>query len=128
MNKVILMGRMTRDLELKYTQSGKAVGQFSLAIDKYVNGEKSADFINCVAWEKTAETISKYCGKGRQILVEGRVQSRSYEKDGQKRYITEVVVSHMEFCGSKKDGGNTTSDAPPDEFGGEYIDDEEIPF
>ena len=102
MNKVILMGRMTRDIELRYTQSGKAVGQFALALDKYANGEKSADFINCVAWEKTAETIKNYCGKGRQILVEGRLQSRSYEKDGQKRYITEVVVSHMEFCGSKK--------------------------
>ena len=128
MNKVILMGRMTRDIELRYTQSGKAVGQFALAIDKYVGGEKSADFINCVAWEKTAELIKNYCGKGRQILIEGRLQSRSYEKDGQKRYITEVVVSHMEFCGSKKDGdGGNKTETPPDEFGGEY-EDEEIPF
>ena len=125
MNKAILMGRLTKDIEMRYTQSGKAVGQFSLAVDKYVGGEKSADFINCVAWEKTAETISKYCGKGRQILVEGRLQSRSYEKDGQKRYITEVIVSHMEFCGNKQGGDKTEDEPSDDDFGGV---DEEIPF
>lgn len=85
MNKAILLGRLTKAPEIKYTQSGKAVASFTLAIDrrKGANGEKQADFIACVAWEKTAETIGNYCAKGQQIAVEGRIQSRSYEaQDG----------------------------------------------
>ena len=124
MNKVILMGRLTKDAETRYTPSGKAICSFCLAIDRR-GKDAGADFINCVAWEKTAETISKYCGKGRQILVEGRLQSRSYEKDGQKRYITEVIVSHMEFCGNKQGGDKTENEPSDDDFGGV---DEEIPF
>ena len=116
---------MTKAPEIKYTQSGKAVASFTLAIDrrKGANGEKQADFISCVAWEKTAETIGNYCGKGQQIAVEGRIQSRSYDaQDGSKRYVTEVVVQSMEFCGKKGDNaGEGEGSAAPD-----Y--DEEIPF
>ena len=137
MNKAILLGRLTKTPEIKYTQSGKAVATFTLAIDrrKGANGEKQADFISCVAWEKTAETIGNYCSKGQQIAVEGRIQSRSYDaQDGSKRYVTEVVVQSMEFCESKREatsGGtsSTTSPVQQDMFGGSRAaSDSDIPF
>mgnify|MGYP000868293237 FL=1 len=127
MNKAILLGRLTKDPEIKYTQSGKAVASFTLAVDrrKSASGEKQADFISCVAWEKTAETIGNYCGRGQQIAVEGRIQSRSYDaQDGSKRYVTEVVVQSMEFCGRRSDNaGNGAAAAGSMEPAGE-----EIPF
>ena len=113
MNKAILLGRLTKDPEIKYTQSGKAVASFTLAVDrrKSASGEKQADFISCVAWEKTAETIGNYCSRGQQIAVEGRIQSRSYDaQDGSKRYVTEVVVQSMDFCGKKSDNGGRRRD------------------
>ena len=104
MNKVVLVGRLTKDMELKYTQKGTAVASFTLAIDrrfKSQTGEKETDFINCVVWDKVAETAFKYVGKGSQIGVAGRIQVRSYEtKDGGKRYVTEVVAEEIEFMGS----------------------------
>ena len=104
MNKVVLVGRLTKDMELKYTQKGTAVASFTLAIDrrfKSQTGEKETDFINCVAWGAVGETASKYVGKGSQIGVAGRIQTRSYEaKDGGKRYVTEVVAEEIEFMGS----------------------------
>ena len=127
MNKAILLGRLTKDPEIKYTQSGKAVASFTLAVDrrKSASGEKQVDFISCVAWEKTAETIGNYCGRGQQIAVEGRIQSRSYDaQDGSKRYVTEVVVQSMEFCGRRSDNaGNGAAAAGSMEPAGE-----EIPF
>lgn len=126
MNKAILLGRLTKDPEIKYTQSGKAVASFTLAIDrrKGANGEKQADFISCVAWEKLAEIIGNYCVKGQQIAVEGRIQSRSYDaQDGSKRYVTEVIVQNMNFCGKKGDDArNGASGAYSADQG------EEIPF
>lgn len=127
MNHFVGIGRLTRDPEVRYTQSGKAYASFTLAIDrrKSADGNQQADFISCVAWEKTAEVISQYTGKGRKIAVEGRIQTRSYEgSDGNKRYVTEVVVQSMEFCDSK--GGQQLSDAK--EFGGTTVPDEDIPF
>ena len=125
MNHFVGIGRLTRDPDVRYTQSGKAVVSFTLAIDRRRSGDgnQQADFVACVAWEKTAGTIGNYCGKGQQIAVEGRIQSRSYEaQDGSKRYVTEVVVQSMEFCGKKSDnaghGANNAAD-----FQGE-----EIPF
>ena len=104
MNKVVLVGRLTKDIELKYTQKGTAVASFTIAIDrrfKSQTGEKETDFINCVAWGAVGETASKYVGKGSQIGVAGRIQTRSYEaKDGGKRYVTEVVAEEIEFMGS----------------------------
>ena len=126
MNHFVGIGRLTRDPEVRYTQSGKACARFTLAIDRRKSGDgnQQADFISCVAWEKTAEVISQYTGKGRKIAVEGRIQTRSYDgNDGTKRYVTEVVVQSMEFCDSK--GGQQLSDAK--EFGGTTVPDDDIP-
>ena len=127
MNHWTGIGRLTRDPNVKYTQSGKAVASFTLAIDRRRSGdaEKQADFISCVAWEKTAEVIAQYVSKGQKIAVEGRIQTRSYDaNDGTKRYVTEVVVNSMEFCDSKS--GQQLSDAK--EFAGTAVPDEDIPF
>ena len=133
MNHWIGIGRLVRDPNVKYTQSGKACAKFTLAIDrrKSSDGNQQADFIQCVAWEKTAEVISQYCTKGKKIAVEGRIQTRSYDaKDGAKRYVTEVVVNNMEFCDSK--GSGTSSTAPPEQQGmfegSRAVADSDIPF
>ena len=127
MNHFVGIGRLTRDPEVRYTQSGKACAKFTLAIDRRKSGDGNpqADFISCVAWEKTAEVISQYCTKGQKIAVEGRIQTRSYDaNDGMKRCVTEIVVQSMEFCDSK--GGQQLSDAK--EFAGAPVPDEDIPF
>ena len=110
MNKVMLIGRLTKDPDLRYTQSGTAVTNFTLAVNRRynLNGEQEADFINCVAWNKSAEFVANYFHKGKQMALEGRLQVRSYEgDDGQRRWATEVVVEQMEFVGSKNDKGNS---------------------
>lgn len=125
MNKVILVGRLAQDPEVRYTQSGKAVASFNLAVNRY--GQKdSADFIPIVAWEKLAEICGNNIRKGNQILVEGRLQIRPYEtQDGQKRRVTEIVAQNIEFLGSKnKSEGETCAS----DFGSEVSPDEEIPF
>ena len=106
MNKVILIGRLTKDPELKTTPSGVGTTSFTVAVDRtFVNqqtGQREADFINCVAWRKQAENISRYCFKGTQVAVEGRIQVRSYDaQDGSKRYVTEVICDNVTFLGSK---------------------------
>lgn len=110
MNRVDLVGRLTRDPELRHTTSGRAVCQISLAINRTFtnqNGEREADFINVVVWDKQAENVSKYVTKGRLVSVEGRLQSRSYDdKDGKKVYVTEVVANNVQFLSA---GGNTNS-------------------
>ena len=133
MNHFVGIGRLVRDPEVRYTQSGKAIASFTLAIDRRRSGDgnQQADFIQCVAWEKTAEVISQYCAKGKKIAVEGRIQTRSYDaNDGTKRYVTEVVVNNMEFCDSK--GGGTSSTAPPEQQGmfegSRAVADSDIPF
>lgn len=103
-NKVILIGRLVRDAEVKYTQSGTTVAQFTMAVNRPVaKGEqKEADFIACVVFGKLAETIGNYTQKGSKILVEGRLQVRNYEnKEGKKVYVSEVIVNGMEFLESK---------------------------
>jgi single-strand binding protein len=132
MNHWIGIGRLTRDPEVRYTQSGKAIASFTLAIDRRrsTDGNQQADFISCVAWEKTAEVISQYVSKGQKIAVEGRIQTRSYDKDGRKVYVTEVIVQSMEFCDSK--GSGTSSAAPPEQQGmfegSRAVADSDIPF
>ena len=103
MNVVILMGRMTRDPELKYTSGGKAYTSFTLAVQKT---KDDAEFIDCIAWEKTAETIAEYFRKGRKILVQGRLNVSSYEQNGEKRKSTKVVVNSFEFVESSGTSGN----------------------
>ena len=103
MNVVILMGRMTRDPELKYTSGGKAFANFSLAVQKT---KDEVEFIDCTVWEKTAETIAEYFRKGNRILVQGRLSVSSYEQNGEKRRATRVVVNSFEFVESSGTSGN----------------------
>lgn len=99
MNHVILTGRLTKDPEIRYTDSKKAVCSFTLAVDdgRDSEGKRKAQFIPCVAWGKTAELIDQYFTKGKPLTVTGRITVRSYEKNGEKRYVTEVVASGIEF-------------------------------
>lgn len=131
MNKIILIGRLTKDPELRYTQNGKAVCSFTLAVDRpYTNQEeKEADFINIVAWNKLGENAAKYLAKGRQAAVEGRLQIRTYDgEDGKKRWVTEVVADRVEFIGSGGGGGTKKADDLED-FGYEVqFDESEVPF
>lgn len=136
LNKVLIMGRLTADVELRYTQSNKTVTSFTVAVDRG-GKDQGTDFINCVAWEKTAEMIQRYFGKGRMICVEGRIQVRSYEdQHGNKRTATEIVAERVYFTGEKKeDGGNQNYGKPsfpagvPVEFDMAEIDDDgNLPF
>ncbi|MBQ8541153.1 MAG: single-stranded DNA-binding protein [Clostridia bacterium] len=106
LNKVILIGRFTRDPELRSTPQGTSTCSFSLAVDRNyqsAGGERQADFINCVAWRQTAEFISKYFQKGNMVCVEGSIQTRSWkDNEGNNRYATEVVVDRSYFVESKK--------------------------
>lgn len=135
MNKVILIGRLTKDVELKYTPQGSPVVNFTLAVDRYSkNGDKGADFLSVVVWGKSAENLAQYKGKGDQIAVEGSLQTRSYEaQDGSKRYITEVLASRIEFIGSKGDGGKKATPQSEQAPGSQYgqpvsFSDEDLPF
>lgn len=108
MNKVILIGRLTRDPELRTIASGNATTSFTVAVNRNFtnqNGEREADFINCVAWRKQAENVAKYCTKGSQVAVEGRIQTRNYDaQDGTKRYVTEVIADNVTFLSSRTGG------------------------
>lgn len=145
MNKVILMGRITRDAEIRYTQGEKstAIARFSLAVDrrfKKDNDEQNTDFISCIAFGKIAEFLEKFGRKGTKFVVDGRIQTGSYNnKDGQKVYTTDVVVENIEFAESKNSsgsGGSTNQPAPaPSSFsaGDGFMNipdgiDEELPF
>ena len=113
MNKVMLVGRLTRDPEMRTSTSGMQIASFSLAVNRNFRnkeGNVGADFINVVVFGKQAETIGKYVTKGQQLGVEGRIQTRSYDaQDGTKRYVTEVVADNFEFLSSKNSGSGTAS-------------------
>ena len=112
LNKVFVMGRLTRDPELRRTQSGTAVASFSLAVDrdyKSQSGEKETDFFDVVAWRNTAEFVTTYFSKGRMAVVEGRLQVRPWQdKDGNNRRSTEIIAENIYFGDSKKDGSDNT--------------------
>ena len=120
MNKVFLIGRLTRDPELRYTGSNVPVCSFSIAVNRTFtnsNGDREADFINIVVWRKQAENVKNYLSQGSQVAVDGRIQTRNYEdKEGNKRYITEVVADNVEFLGSKKDGNSKGDEPTPYDF------------
>lgn len=121
MNRVDLVGRLTRDPELRHTSSGRAVCQITLAVNRTFtnqNGEREADFINVVVWDKQAENVSKYVTKGRLVSVEGRLQTRNYDdKDGKKVYVTEVVANSVQFLSSgNSQGGSNYSYNEPNPF------------
>lgn len=131
LNQITIMGRLTRDPELRRTQSGIAVASFTLAVDRDFggqNGEKETDFIDCVAWRNTAEFVSKYFSKGRMAAVSGRLQLRDWtDKDGNKRRSAEVVAESVYFADAKKAG-----DAPPPAQQQEFHEldgnDDDLPF
>jgi single-strand DNA-binding protein len=131
MNKVIIVGRLTRDPEVRYTQTGKAVTSFSVAVDTGFGDKKRTDFVPVISWEKLAEACGNNLTKGRRVLVEGRLQIRNYEKDGEKRLSADVVAQNVEFL----DGKQSSSTTAPSEggydvssFGSEVFPEEEIPF
>ncbi|RRD38427.1 single-stranded DNA-binding protein [Leptotrichia sp. OH3620_COT-345] len=136
MNQVLLIGRLTKDPELKYSQSGKAFCKFSLAVTREYNRDE-ADFINCVAWDKRAETIAEYLRKGKRIALQGRLSVRSYEQNGETKWITEVIVDKFEFVdaagsqnqqASYSQGAQSNNDAFVDNDNEEIIDDDDFPF
>lgn len=139
MNKVILVGRLTKDPEVRYTQTGKVVATFTLAVDRFTGqGQKEADFIPVVVWGKVAEVCGNNLTKGQKVLVDGRLQVRSYEdKQGQRRWVTEVVAQTVEFLEwrSQQQGGGSYSNVATvneknDEgnFGPEIFPDDDVPF
>ena len=143
MNKVILMGRLTRDVEMRQTPNGVSLARFSIAVTrrfKNSNGEYDADFINCIAWRQTGEFIARYFQKGSMIAVVGSIQSRNWDgNDGKKQYATEVIVDEAYFTGSKSEnstGSNTDlSDSGLDDLNSQYGEDfatigdeEDLPF
>lgn len=133
-NKVILIGRLVADPEIRYTQSGKAVASYRLAVDRPFrqDGQQETDFINCVAWGKTGEFAGNYLRKSTKIAIEGRIQTGSYEKDGVKHYTTDIVVDRHEFCESRASG--QAAPVAQGSYGGasptftDMDDDGELPF
>ena len=127
-NKVIIIGRTTKEVELKTTGNGVSVASFTVAVDRSYGQDKKTDFINCVAWRQTAEFISKYFPKGSQIGVEGSIQVRDYtDKDGNKRYVTEIVASNAFFVGNKESNGANESHSTGG-FDPVLDDSEDVPF
>lgn len=127
MNSIVLMGRLTKDADIRSTQSGKVVASFTLAVDRpYTqNGKKEADFIACQIWGKSAEVLGKSVHKGQRVLLEGRLQIRQYtDKNGNKRTAAEVVAERFEFIERKEQ----TAPQSMEDFGQQMPFDEEIPF
>ena len=119
MNKVCLIGRITKDPELRYTSSNIPSVRFTLAVNRTFqnqNGEREADFINIVAWRNQAENVKKYVSKGSLVAVEGRIQTGSYEKDGQRIYTTDVVADNVQFLESKSQSQNRSDNVTPSDF------------
>jgi single-strand DNA-binding protein len=140
-NQVVIVGRLTKPVDLRYTNSGNAVASFTVAVDrpfKNQSGEKETDFINGQVWKKQAENMANFTDKGSLVGVAGRIQVRSYEKDGKRVYITEVVAESVRFLDSKKQSDNQTSnqsapqrvDKDPFANDGNPIDiaDDDLPF
>lgn len=130
MNKVILVGRLAQDPEIRYTQTGKAVASFTVAVNRIAGkGQQEADFVPIVVWDKLAEQCGNSLGKGQRVLVEGRLQIRSYEAaDGQKRRVSEVVAQNVEFLDRKAAPPGGGASAPEPNPFGQDVDDPEIPF
>lgn len=126
MNKIFISGNLTRDPEVRYTQSGKTVAKMGIAVKRIFSKENEVDFFNMTAWEKTAEFCGKYLTKGSRVLVEGRLQTYNYEgKDGVKRSSVDIWIENIEFAGGKSD---KKADEPKGEFDGEPVNDDDMPF
>lgn len=132
LNRVVLIGRLTKDPELRYTPNGVAVANFTLAVErsfKNAQGERETDFIPCVVYRQLAELVTNYLSKGKLAAVDGRVQVRSFDgQDGQKRWVTEIIAQDCRFL-SPKDSQPQPQQPPTSAFGTEVsLDDQEIPF
>ncbi|MEC5422097.1 single-stranded DNA-binding protein [Virgibacillus sp. C22-A2] len=128
-NAVTLVGRLTKDVDLRYTPNGKAVGNFTLAVNRpfKTNGQQETDFINCTIWGKQAENLANFMKKGSQVGVTGRIQTRTYENsEGKTVFVTEVVADQAAFLESKKDNQSSNQSIPASE--GTEIQDTELPF
>lgn len=125
MNSVSLIGRITKDLELKITNSGDKMLRFTLAVKR---DKQTSDFINCVAWNGAAEILNKFVSKGGQVGINGRIQTRNYESNGDKHYVTEVLVTNIVLLGSKKDTAEPCEHLTPSD--GEQLDmcEDDLPF
>ena len=139
MNQAIIMGRLTSDVELKYTPNGVAVTRFTVAVNRKFSKEQQADFLDCVAWRQQAEFVCKYFKKGSMIAIVGSIQKRAWDgTDGKKQYATEIIVNEVYFTGSKQeqrpaseeiqDFPEEQPDAFTDEFESINYDDEDLPF
>jgi len=135
MNKVVLIGRLTRDPEVRYSQNDTAVARYTLAVDRVTrNAEQSADFIRCVAFNKSAEFAETYLHKGIKIAVTGRIQTGSYtNRDGQTVYTTDIVVENQEFCESRSSSSAAPSTQPSSNPANQFMNipdgiDDELPF
>ena len=125
MNQVVLIGRLCADPELRYTNNGTAVANFTLAVDRRFSKEKQADFINIVAWKAQAENCAKYIAKGSQVAVEGRIQTRKYQdRDGNNRTAFEVVANSVQFLSRMRQPGEDAAEM----FDGTVIDESDCPF
>ena len=145
MNKIFLSGNLTRDPEIRYTQTGKATAKMGIAVRRPYSKENVVDFFNMTAWDKTAEFCQRYLTKGSRVLVEGRLQTYSYEgKDGTTKSGVDIQIDTIEFAGAKRDSSNSSerpsyeneNPAPrktsennfDDDFAGEDISDDDVPF
>ena len=122
MNKVILVGNLTKEPDQRRTKTDKVTTRMSIAVNQGYGENQKTDFFNLVAWEKTAELCGKYLSKGSKVLVEGILRNNNYEKDGVKHYGVDVIVSSIEFLDSKKKAAN------PEDFDGEDVSDDDMPF
>ena len=121
MNKVFLSGNLTKDPEVRYTNTGKAYARVGIAVNRPFSKDKTVDFFNLVVWDKSAENMGKYLAKGSRILLEGRLQTSKYKDNaGNERTATDIIVENWEFADSKK--------KPADDFDGEPVDDADTPF
>lgn len=132
LNMVAVTGRLVKDPDLRYTQSGVAVANFRVAVDrnfKDQSGERGADFFDVVVWRKGAETVANHLTKGRLVGIQGRLQSRNYEKDGQKRTTVEIVAENVTFLDRPKDSGDQTGSADEEaEMAAVGAGEEDVPF
>lgn len=129
MNRVILIGRLTKDPDVRYSQSGMAIARYTVAVDRYK--DETADFIPCIAFGRTAEAAEKYLAKGNRVAVSGRIQTGSYtNKDGYKVYTTDVVVENQEFIDNRAKVQEEPAPAPNDDFMAvpDNVEDEGLPF
>ena len=122
MNKIFLSGNLTKDAEIRYTNSGRELAKMGIAVNRPFSKEKEVDFFSMTAWGTTADFCGRYLKKGSRVLIEGRLQTSTYEKNGEKRYSTDIVIENIEFAGGKP------ANKFDDNFNGDNVPDDDVPF